>query len=214
MPTSHLSQLSTIVEVIVASNPNSMLDVGAGFGKYGVLAREYLDVADVSKDYHLRKHRIDGIEAFREYLTPLHDYVYDKILVGDAREIVPKLTSHYDLILLIDVIEHLSADDGRRLISDCLKAGTNILISTPNEFCEQHDTFGNPFEIHQSHWKRKDFVEFGSLCFIPDDVSLICFIGADVSRIRGTMLNWKRRMKLWVPFLIRPYRLMKRLWRG
>jgi hypothetical protein len=42
MPTSHPHQLNQIVELIMLTDPHSLLDVGIGFGKYGVLAREYL----------------------------------------------------------------------------------------------------------------------------------------------------------------------------
>ncbi len=43
MPTSHLYQISDILEIISLIRPRSVLDVGVGFGKYGLLAREYLE---------------------------------------------------------------------------------------------------------------------------------------------------------------------------
>ncbi|MBA7677027.1 hypothetical protein ES703_85275 [subsurface metagenome] len=39
MPTSYYSQLNEIMELIVLTDPKSILDVGVGFGKYGFLSR-------------------------------------------------------------------------------------------------------------------------------------------------------------------------------
>lgn len=53
MPTSFIHAVPTIVETVTALSPESILDIGIGFGKYGVLLREALGVA------HLRYHRED-----------------------------------------------------------------------------------------------------------------------------------------------------------
>jgi hypothetical protein len=44
MPTSHKYQIKEIMELMVLINPKKILDLGIGFGKYGYLAREYLDI--------------------------------------------------------------------------------------------------------------------------------------------------------------------------
>src|SRR5258705_3003535 len=41
MPTSEHWQIPRVVDVLVRERPQSVLDVGAGYGKYGLLAREY-----------------------------------------------------------------------------------------------------------------------------------------------------------------------------
>jgi len=41
MPSSHLLQLNEIMQLIFLTKPQSLLDIGVGFGKYGVLAQEY-----------------------------------------------------------------------------------------------------------------------------------------------------------------------------
>ena len=51
MPFSHFTQLNTILELITLTDPMSMLDIGVGFGKYGVLAREYLELRDGREAY-------------------------------------------------------------------------------------------------------------------------------------------------------------------
>jgi hypothetical protein len=89
MPTSSYLQLNEITQLIYQTRPHSVLDIGVGFGKYGVLAREYLEFWGAAADYEKWTRRIDGIEVFDKYLTPLHKYVYDNIYTGDAREILP-----------------------------------------------------------------------------------------------------------------------------
>lgn len=209
MPTSHMHQLNEIVEVIRLVNPSTLLDVGAGAGKYGVLAREYLELLDGRERYGDWQRVIDGIEAFPGYLTPLHDFVYDHVYVGDAARVLPQLTRHYDLILLVDVLEHFARDDGAALLRACCEKGRYVLVSTPGWFIRQPAAFGNPHEEHRSFWTRADFNGLGPTCFIPNEVSLICLIGSDVPVMRRQMLRGRRWLRA-SHFLRRSYRAIKR----
>ena len=211
MPTSHFMQLGTIVEAMVTLNPRAILDIGVGFGKYGVLAREYLDVSDGRDAYRDWKRRIDGVEAFGEYLTPLHDFIYDEVFIGNATAVVPGLARRYDLVLLVDVIEHLTKEEGVKLLRDCLAVSRNVLISTPSDFIEQHEHFGNVHEVHKSHWKASDFAAIAPMCALPnpDEISLVCVIGSDVETVRRGMRGWRRRLKAALPFILKPYRALK-----
>ena len=56
--------------IINALQPRSILDVGCGFGKYGMLLREYLDVWHERYDKERWQVRIVGIEAFEQYRNP------------------------------------------------------------------------------------------------------------------------------------------------
>ncbi|TSA17113.1 MAG: hypothetical protein D4R72_05520 [Nitrosopumilales archaeon] len=113
MPTSHKYQINEIMELIVLTNPKKILDIGIGFGKYGYLSREYLDigVGGGDEDYNFNKSQIDGIEVFAEYITPLHNMIYNHIYNKNALEVLPALKMKYDLILVIDVLEHFTYDD-------------------------------------------------------------------------------------------------------
>jgi hypothetical protein len=84
-----MHQLNEIVETIILVNPQTVLDVGVGFGKYGVLAREFLELRDGRNQYHDWQRQIDGIEIFADYLTPLHEFVYDQPYVGNSTGIIP-----------------------------------------------------------------------------------------------------------------------------
>ena len=199
MPTSHWQQLNEIVEIIVLIKPRSLLDVGTGFGKYGVLAREYLELRDGRAVYDDWQCRVDGVEAFVDYLTPLHHFVYDQVYVGEATAVIPTLDTRYDLLLLIDVLEHLTFAEGMALLHKCQLRARNVLVSTPRRFFRQKAAFGNPFEMHRSHWRRRDFEMFQAPCFIPNEHSLIAFWGDDKAAVQAQFFGWKRQLKRWFP---------------
>jgi hypothetical protein len=201
MPTSYLHQLNEIVELMVLVAPQNILDVGVGFGKYGVLAREYLEFRDGKEKYDDWQRQIDGIEIFPQYITPLHQFVYNHIYLGDAQTIIPTLKNKYDLILLIDVIEHFTLKDGYDLLQKCQKAAQNILVSTPVEFIPQKAAFKNQHETHRSLWQASQFTSFKPIVFIPNAYSTICLIGESAPKIKKHLRTGKRELKRWFPFL-------------
>ena len=184
MPSSHYFQLNEIVDIIALTNPQKLLDIGIGFGKFGFLAREYLELWNEEKEYHDWNRQIDGIEAFEPYITPVHRYIYNNIFTGNAIEILPCLKDKYDLILLIDVLEHFKCEDGLKLMEQCRKTARNILVSVPLTLSEQGTVYGNPFETHYCAWKKKDFDFVQEKFFVKNPKSLICFIGDDSMEIK------------------------------
>jgi len=120
--------------------------------------------------------------------------------IGDAIDILSKLKTNYDLILLIDVLEHFEKDRGATLLKECARIGRNILVATPHNIGTQMDAFGNPFEIHKFQWKKKDFSLFRNVCFIPNELSLICYIGEKARRLKGSRTN--RKIGKYFPFVI------------
>lgn len=213
MPSSHWHQLNEIMELIALANPKSVLDVGVGFGKYGFLSREYLELWDGRQKYSDWQRRIDGIEVCEGYLTPVHDFVYDRIYLGDAAEIIPTLQMRYDLILLVDILEHFDHEEGVKLLSDCQRVGKGILISTPKNVTYQQDAFGNPHEAHKCQWREHHFRRFEKKLFIPNELSLICYLGESAHQIGKQIRNIRirRRVKRLFPFLKYPLRAARGL---
>ncbi len=189
MPSSHLLQLNEIMQLIFLSGPRSLLDVGVGFGKYGVLAREYLELWDGRGIYGDWTRRIDGIEIFEGYLTPLHDYIYDHVYVGNALEIMPTLEVRYDLILLIDVLEHFTYEEGIRLLDACRRKGRNFLVSTPRDIGEQQSAFDNFHEAHRFQWQPWHFEQFDRYFHVPNAKSHIYLVGEDAVRFTGAAVK-------------------------
>src|SRR5215471_9482604 len=116
MPTSDHFNITPIVTLLRNLAPARMLDVGCGFGKYGVLAREYLDVWHGRLAPEDRRLHLEGIEAFDAYRNPIHDYVYDAVHYGEALAVVPTLDD-FDLALVADVIEHFEKGQARALVA-------------------------------------------------------------------------------------------------
>src|SRR5881396_2814418 len=179
MPSSRPNTIPTVVHLLRQLKPQSILDVGVGFGKWGHLFREYTDIIEAEHDpaRYQRKNwriRIDGIEGHRAYLTAMHDYLYDKIYVGDAAELIQQLPN-YDLIFLGDILEHLEKPAGIKLLQDAFaRAGKAVIASTPKFETEQPALCGNELERHRSLWSELDFRDFpGSVVKTVDGATLL-----------------------------------------
>src|SRR5215831_503298 len=201
LPSSQHYHISKIMDLITIVDPQSVLDVGTGFGKYGVLCREYLELWDGRQEYSDFKRRIDGVEVFSNYITPLHKYAYNNLYVDDVRDLVNKLDYKYELVLLIDVLEHFTKAEGELLLKKLLSKNLGILISTPKHPSDQKDAFGNDYETHKSRWTKEEITKLVNikkfesidmdiaeksephagkkLCyFVRDPVSIVGYIGS------------------------------------
>lgn len=147
MPTSEPKAISFILEKIMEFKPKSVLDIGVGFGKWGVLCREYLDVWG-AKEYNNWKTRIDGVEVHGAYWNPCHQ-IYNHISYKNVMDILD-VVCEYDLVLLIDVLEHLKKSDGVKLLK---RIGKHYIVSTPNGNYPQGEVFNNKYESHISNWQ-------------------------------------------------------------
>ena len=220
MPTSFHTQLNEIMDLIILTDPHSLLDVGVGHGKYGFLSREYLELWDGREDgYRVRKRLIDGIELMESFITPVHEYAYDNIYIGSALNIVPNLDRTYDLVLLIDVVEHLGRAEGLDLLRLLANRATNTIVSTPLDAGvgnREEAVFGGP--CHKFQWTRKDFGCFENVFFFPNKNSLICYIGKDAVRVKKEIRSAKNKMlkakaKTWLPLIVAPAKMVKKLFR-
>jgi hypothetical protein len=205
MPTGHFGQISLVVEILVKVKPKSILDVGIGYGKYGMLAREYLDYAH----FRRRDILIDGIEGFGEYIQDGQRFYYDNIFIGDALSLLPTL-GKYDIILLLDTLEHFTKEDGLQILKDCQLHATHVLVATPIEIEPQGAVYGNEFEHHRFQWNKRDLISFAPVTFFKNPDTLIALFGAQSVAIKRniTYLNYKRFLKANFP---RAYSFLKKL---
>ena len=162
MPSSRPHSIPFVISLVTQINPDSILDLGVGFGKWGVLFREYTDIikSELDPPRYQRENwkiKIEGIEGFAPYITPLHNYIYDAIYIGDILEILPTL-GKYDLVFIGDVIEHFPKEQGKRLIRLALEHTNRYLIlTTPRFETNQPALCANELERHRSLWTAKDF---------------------------------------------------------
>jgi hypothetical protein len=187
MPTSSFRTIPVVIQVAREIQPTSVLDIGLGFGKYGYLLREYLDVQaghDGSGRYRREQWNvvIDGVEIYEDYITDLQRAVYNMIHIGDIRSTVAGLPT-YDLILMCDVIEHIPKKEARDLLGVLSrKARRALLITTPADCYEQGEVYNNPAERHVSEWTAVDFQPFGQVTSKVSSGVLIVVVGPDDSR--------------------------------
>lgn len=158
MPASQPRSLSSIHDLILVLNPSSVIDVGVGHGKTGVLVREYLDIMKERYERSAWQARIYGIEGHAEYRNPLWTYAYDEVRVGDALEEIGKLPA-VDLVVALDIWEHFEPEYAARMLDACLERGVYLLIATPMRPRPQGDVFGNAYERHVSQWSPRDFLQ-------------------------------------------------------
>jgi predicted SAM-dependent methyltransferase len=161
MGTSNWQNISYNIELIRKLDPGSILDVGVGFGRWGFLFREFLEIWDNNRYNGQWDRVIDGIEIYPGYIKDYHRYFYNEIFLVNALQYLEETEKIYDLINFGDVIEHFTKDEGVKLIEIALKKGKYILINIPiGKNWQQEGTEENPFEEHKSVWHNNDFTKY------------------------------------------------------
>lgn len=161
MPVSTMVHITHCMSCIYSLHPKSILDVGCGFGLWGFLCREYLDVMETRVQPSTWKVRIDGIELFEPYIQTHQRALYSNIIIGDIRELAPAL-DRYELIIAGDVIEHVHKEEGERILEQLYEKATRALIvNIPlGEGWDHPECHGNPGELHRSVWYPEDFYPY------------------------------------------------------
>lgn len=178
MPTSYPSNIPAIIEIAASVSPDSILDVGPGYGKYGFLMRERvddfrgrvrIDAVEVYQDYNDRTGTASSHPGAREIYPSLYDnYQYWDYLKAarfwhhqepDERSDSAPRAEGYDLILMVDVLEHWSPAEAREVLRLSLDIGRQILVSTPVGYV-QGESHGNEREAHLSDWPSSDLRVF------------------------------------------------------
>jgi len=160
MPSSTWVHSSDVQQIVFKLKPQSILDVGVGFGRWGFLLRELLDIFRGRYAREEWKTCIDGVEVFESYITPMHRYLYDKIMVGDAEKLVQGMAPNsYDVIILGDVLEHFEKEQGKDFLNGCccvVKKAVIVCIPIGKGY-PQGTVLGNVDETHRAVWEFVDF---------------------------------------------------------
>jgi SAM-dependent methyltransferase len=137
----------------------SVLDVGAGFGRWGFLLRCHLGFGKSLTRLRPQKLRIDAIEAFEGNVSPIYDCVYDRTFKGDAQDVIAGL-GQYDVVICSHVIEHFEKDAGMRFL-DALNAHADMAVILALPFGEwpQEVFDDNEYEVHRATWMPGDFAQ-------------------------------------------------------
>ncbi|MCC6866024.1 MAG: class I SAM-dependent methyltransferase [Ignavibacteria bacterium] len=161
MGTSNWQNISYNIELIRKIDPKSILDIGVGFGRWGILFREFLEIWEGSKYNGNWERVIDGVEIFPGYIKDYHKFFYSNIIIDNALDYLRSYSGKYDLINLGDVIEHFTKREGEELINLAIEKGKVALINIPiGKYWAQEGTEENPHEAHKSIWYNNDFTKF------------------------------------------------------
>lgn len=175
MPTGHESTIPITIKLVKELNPKTIIDVGIGFWKYGLLFREYLWCMNGKILPAESELRIMGIEAEPRYIYHQEAW-YDHIYIGD---VVTFMLQYQDtpvdeldmvnLVFMADVFEHLTKGDALNVLAFFKERSKAIVIMTPLRFFESH-VEGFPTENHRSHWTVQEFNDLGFEAFVENDV--------------------------------------------
>jgi SAM-dependent methyltransferase len=146
MPYSDKSNIEWFKWALEILQPKTVLDVGAGAGKYGSLVKELLPNAQV-----------DAVEIWAPYIKEFElEKIYNKVYICDAT-IFPNYK--YDLVIFGDVLEHMSKMDAMYVWSRAQSEAKSALISIPIIHFPQGESHGNPYEEHvEDHWTHEDIL--------------------------------------------------------
>ena len=113
MPLSH-NILKSDIRVYFEKNVNvnsKILDIGAGVGTYSKLLRKL-------------GYKMDCMEVWLPYVVEYKlNELYDNVIIGDVMNYD---ISNYDVIIMGDILEHLSIDDAMKLMN---------VIENNNQMC-------------------------------------------------------------------------------
>lgn len=154
VPTSALEVWPALIHLCWQVQPRRILDVGPGHGKAGILLREY--IGTTARGNGPIEH-LAAVEAEPRYVEsfPWLEAVYDDVIVDDATHLADEVLEGFDLVVMSDVVEHMTRDDALALID---RIPGRIVVSTPAEFFQNPEADeGWETERHRSHWQASDF---------------------------------------------------------
>lgn len=157
MPSSTDYAIPRVMWLIHSLQPKSVLDVGCGTGKYGMLIRFALE-EDLAPE-KWGELRIDGLDVQLPHRSHWHD-LYNNLIIDEFSKSIERLDD-YDVIYLGDIIEHFDKEAGLKVLASILPhARQGVIVTTPYHFFEQGAINGNEFERHKSWWTEADFHKF------------------------------------------------------
>jgi hypothetical protein len=143
-----------IPELFDSSDDHMILDIGFGRGELAQILRNS-DFTGLIQ--------IDGIEGYRKTcLNPRLSDLFDNVWCGLAQEIPADTIVEYDYVFLMDVIEHLTPEEGKNLLTFILTnmaEDAKLVVSTPLWFFPQGHVEPGDLEVHKCFYPIMSFME-------------------------------------------------------
>lgn len=127
-----------------------------------------------------------GVDIWEPYLRECRQQrIHDEYVLCDVRQL-PFARKSVDLVLCLEVIEHLEKEESLKLFAEIEAiAHKQVIISTPVGMYEQQALDGNPNQEHKSAWSPAELERMGY-------------------KVRGHGLLYWNRLAAHIPENIRP----------
>lgn len=123
---------------------DTVLDIGAGSGTYAILLDGYFEHMDAVEAFapNIKNHKLEN--------------KYNQVFNSDIQDFE---FEHYDLVIMGDILEHLTVEQAQKVLKYILPKCNQIIVAVPY-MLEQEEVAGNVFEIHkQPDLTRKNMLE-------------------------------------------------------
>ena len=161
MPMSTWNNTEKAAEFIRRVKPETVLDIGVGFGKWGFLIRGSSETICQRMTPEEWKIDLEGIEGETRYVdawSPMLHFLYNRIYVMDVRNF--EFRKQYDMVIAGDVLEHLELDESIELIEDILDNTQLFIFAIPigESWLHTNDGYAKnyPLEKHRCVWNHED----------------------------------------------------------
>jgi hypothetical protein len=175
MPSSDPTTIPYVLRLVSTLEPESILDVGAGNGRYGFLFRELLDMNYAR--FKQWKYRIDAVEIETDYLNPVHNYVYNNVFIGDWLDV--EIAFHYDLVFMGDVLEHFRESEWQDALKKARDLADTVIVVSPNWDGSSYQKAWHGYE-HETHHVELSPEKVGGKCLFANSKSFMSVFGSDI----------------------------------
>lgn len=155
MPFSPIEYVQPISRVLHSISFSSVLDLGTGIGQWGALARTIGDLQCNRMQPGTWQKLIHGVEIYEAYKNPTWD-LYNRVYIDDIRSYIQNIQLFYDIIIAIEVLEHIEKEDALKILHKLKSMHTHLIFSYCN--IEQGAWGGNDYEVHRSKWTHNDIL--------------------------------------------------------
>ena len=149
----------------------TVLDVGCGKS----MNLRWLDVK-----------RATGIDGYAPDVEDARrQNTHDELILGNVLELDNLFKAdQFDAVIAMDLIEHLTKEDGLRLMQSMEKiARRKVIIFTPSGFLPQHHSASDDLQEHLSGWEASEMRQFG--------YRVIGMLGPKALRGEFHVLKWR-----------------------
>jgi len=133
---------------------------------------DVVTVLDVACGLSLKSKFIDakirvGVDIYEPYFDHIESDVPYVVIKYDVRKLEEIfLPNSFDLVIAIDIIEHLEKHEGLSLIKQCEEiAKKAVIVETPNGYIYQNIDIlgfgGHTWQTHRSGWEVRELQDLG-----------------------------------------------------